>query len=399
MTRLADRMALIKPSPTMEITAKANAMKAEGIDVVGFGAGEPDFDTPDFVKEAAIAALRAGKTKYTDASGMPALRDALCAFYKRTEGLDYARNEAIVSVGGKHALYNIFQALLSPGDEVVIPSPYWVSYPDMTLLAGGTPVILPTKESKGFRFTADELEALVTDKTKAIVVNSPSNPSGAVYDEKTLKAICAVAKKRGIIVVWDEIYKDIYYGEGTLRSLPWYDPEIKPLTLICSGLSKNFSMTGWRIGWTLGDAGIVKAMNTIQGQSTSNPCTFAQYGALAALERGVEHMGPWLTEFRARRDTLLAAFDEIPGMSCIVPEGAFYVFPNISGWYGKKWKGGTINDSYDATTFLLEEARVAVVPGEPFGAADNIRISYALSMADVRKGIDRIRAAVAALTD
>jgi aspartate aminotransferase len=269
----------------------------------------------------------------------------------------------------------------------------------MTLLAGGTPVILPTKESKGFRFTADELEALVTDKTKAIVVNSPSNPSGAVYDEKTLKAICAVAKKRGIIVVWDEIYKDIYYGEGTLRSLPWYDPEIKPLTLICSGLSKNFSMTGWRIGWTLGDAGIVKAMNTIQGQSTSNPCTFAQYGALAALERGVEHMGPWLTEFRARRDTLLAAFDEIPGMSCIVPEGAFYVFPNISGWYGKKWKGGTINDSYDATTFLLEEARVAVVPGEPFGAADNIRISYALSMADVRKGIDRIRAAVAALTD
>lgn len=398
MGKLADRMSLIKPSPTMAITAKAKAMKAEGIDVVGFGAGEPDFDTPDFVKEAAITALRDGKTKYTDAAGMPELRDALCAFYKKTEDLDYRRIETIFSVGGKHALYNIMMALLSPGDEVIIPTPYWVSYPDMTLLAGGVPVFLKTEEKSGFRFTADQLDALVTDKTKAVVVNSPSNPSGAVYDEATLKAIAAVAKKRNIYVIWDEIYKDVYYGEGTLRSLPYYDPEVKPLTLICSGLSKNFSMTGWRIGWTLGDAEIIKAMATIQGQSTSNPVTFAQYGALAALNAGTGHIGPWLKEFRARRDALLAAFEKIPGMSCLTPEGAFYVFPNISGWYGKKWSGGVINDSYDATSFLLQEARVAVVPGEPFGASDNIRISYALGMDDIQKGIDRIAAAVATLT-
>ncbi|MBF0170041.1 MAG: pyridoxal phosphate-dependent aminotransferase [Nitrospinae bacterium] len=397
MVKLADRMSLIKPSPTLAITAKAKAMKAEGIDVVGFGAGEPDFDTPDFVKEAAITALREGKTKYTDAPGMPELRDALCAFYKRTEGLDYTRAESIISVGGKHALYNILMALLSPGDEVIIPTPYWVSYPDMTLLAGGTPVFLKTEEKNGFRFTADELDALVTPRTKAVVVNSPSNPSGAVYDVATLKGIAAVAKKRNIIVIWDEIYKDVYYGEGRLRSLPHYDPEVKPLTLICSGLAKNFSMTGWRIGWVLGDKEIVTAMSTIQGQSTSNPVTFAQYGALAALNAGTGHIGPWLAEFRARRDALLAAFERIPGISCLKPEGAFYVFPNISGWYGKKWSGGVIKDSYDATTFLLQEARVAVVPGDPFGAPDNIRLSYALGMDEIQKGIDRMAAAAASL--
>ncbi|HEB71369.1 MAG TPA: pyridoxal phosphate-dependent aminotransferase, partial [Nitrospirae bacterium] len=330
---LADRLSQIKPSPTVAITSKAKAMKAEGIDIVGFGAGEPDFDTPDFVKQAAIDALKAGETKYTDAPGLPILRDALTAYYKKTEHLDYERAETIISNGGKHSLYNIFQALLSEGDEVIIPTPYWVSYPDQVMLAGGKPVYLTTKEQDGFLFTADALQKLVTQRTRAIIVNTPSNPSGAVYDKKTLEGICEVAVENKILVVWDEIYKDIYYGEGCLRSLPFYNPDVKPYTLICGGLSKNFSMTGWRIGWVLGDDRIVKAMSMIQGQSTSNPVTFAQFGAIAALEKGPVHIGEWLRQFEARRDKLIEAFDEIDGMSCVKPMGSFYVFPNISGWY------------------------------------------------------------------
>jgi aspartate aminotransferase len=350
------------------------------------------------VKEAAIKALKEGKTKYTDVYGLPELRDILCEYYQRTEGLSYTRAETIFSCGGKHSLYNIFQALLSPGDEVIIPTPYWVSYPDMAILAGAKPVILKTEEERGFLFTAEELEALVTDKTRAIVINTPSNPSGAVYSEETLKAICDVAIKHNIYVVSDEIYKDVYYGEGKLHSLPVYNPDVKPLTLIVSGLSKNFSMTGWRLGYTLGDAAIIKGMGMVQGQSTSNPTTFAQYGAIAALTKGPVHLPEWLSQFRARRDAFLEAFKKIPGMSCEKPEGAFYVFPNISGWYGKSWKGTELKDSYDVTKFLLEEAKCAVVPGDPFGEPDNIRISYALSMDDIVKGIKRIEDAVATLS-
>ena len=395
--KLAERLSLIKPSPTLAITAKAKAMKAEGIDVVGFGAGEPDFDTPEHIKKAAVDALVRGKTKYTDTPGIPELRDALVEFYKKTEGLDYKRSETIFSNGGKHSLYNIFMALLSPGDEVIIPTPYWVSYPDMALLAGGKPVFLKTEEKNGFLFTADDLERLVTPRTKAIVINSPSNPSGAVYDETTLKAVCSGAIRHKILVIWDEIYKDVYYGEGKLRSLPYYNPEVKPYTLIVSGLSKSFSMTGWRSGWTPGDAGIIEGMNIIQGQSTSNPVSFAQYGALAALKEGLTHLPAWVEEFRKRRDFLVKALNAIPGANCLNPMGAFYVFPNVSGWFGKNWKGGTIKDSYDVTAFLLETACVAVVPGDPFGAPENIRLSYALSMEEIEKGVDRIRRAVAEL--
>jgi aspartate aminotransferase len=372
-------------------------MKAEGIDVVGFGAGEPDFDTPEYIKQAAVDALARGKTKYTDTPGIPELRDALADFYKKTEGLDYKRSETIFSNGGKHSLYNIFMTLLSPGDEVIIPTPYWVSYPDMVLLAGGEPVFLKTQEKNGFLFSTDDLERLVTPRTKAIVINTPSNPSGAVYDEATLKGVCSVAIKRKIIVIWDEIYKDVYYGEGKLRSLPFYNPDVKPHTLIVSGLSKSFSMTGWRIGWTLGDAQIIEGMNTIQGQSTSNPVSFAQYGALAALKAGLTHLPAWVEEFRKRRDYFVKSLNDIPGVRCLNPMGAFYVFPNVSGWFGKKWKGGVIKDSYDVTAFLLEIARVAVVPGDPFGAPDNIRLSYALSMEEIEKGVDRIRRAVGEL--
>ena len=381
----------------MAITAKAKAMRAEGIDVIGFGAGEPDFDTPDFVKEATIKALKAGETKYTAVAGLPQLRDALCDYFKRTENLDYKRDETIFSLGGKHSLYNVFQAILSEDDEVVIPTPYWVSYPDMTLLAGGEPVFLKTKEENGFLFSKEELDVVITERTKAIVVNSPSNPSGVVYPEETLKIICDAAKKHGIYIIWDEIYKDVYYGDGTLHSLPVYDPEVKPLTLIVSGLSKNFAMTGWRVGYTLGDAEIIKAMATIQGQSTSNLTSFVQYGVMAALEKGPVHIKEWLKEFKVRQDAMLAAFEETPGVTCAKPAGAFYLFPNIAGWYGKSWKGGVIKNSYDATQFLLEEARCAVVPGEPFGAPDNLRMSYALSMDEVEKGIERIKKAVATL--
>jgi len=378
----------------MEITAKAKAMKAEGIDIVSFGAGEPDFDTPDFVKDAAKKALDEGKTKYTDAPGLPELRDTLVEYYRRTENLEYSRKEAIFSMGGKHSLYNIFQALLSDGDQVIIPSPYWVSYPDQVLLAGGIPVILETREEDGFRFEPEAVEKLITPDTKAIVVNSPSNPSGAVCDDATLAGICEVAVKRKIFVIWDEVYKDIYYGPGRLHSLPHYNSEVKPYTLICGGLSKNFSMTGWRIGWTLGDQAVVKAMSMIQGQSTSNPVSFAQYGAMAALRRGPTHIDGWLAQFRDRKDVLLEAFRRIEGMSCVEPGGAFYVFPNISGWYGKSWEGNKLENCYDVTKFLLEKARVAVVPGDPFGSPDNIRISYAIGMDELVKGIKRIDVAV-----
>ncbi len=395
--KLSDRVSKIKPSPTMEITAKAKALKAEGVDVVGFGAGEPDFDTPEFVKQAAIDALLAGKTKYTQAPGMPELLDALIASYKRDEGLDYSRSEAIVSLGGKHSLYNIFQAMLSEGDEVIIPTPYWVSYPDQVTLAGGTPVFLETREDCGFMFSADELDGLITPKTRMVVVNTPGNPSGAVYNDTALKEICEVAIKRKIFVVWDEIYKDIYYGDRKLHSLPFYNEDVLPYTIICSGLSKNFSMTGWRIGWVLADSAIVKAMTIIQSQSTSNPVTFAQYGAIAALEKGPSHLDAWLQQFRARRDKVLEIVEEIPNVTCQTPMGAFYAFPNISGLFGKKWSGGLIGDSYDVAKFLLEKARVAVVPGGPFGAPEHARISYALGMDDIEKGMYRIRDAVVGL--
>ena len=394
---LSARMGKIKPSPTMAISARAKALKAEGVDVIDYGLGCPDFDTPDFVKEAAIEALRAGKTKYTEGPGIPQLRDAITDYYKKTEGLEYKRTETIVSLGGKHSLYNLFQAVVSDGDEVIIPTPYWVSYPDQVLLAGGVPVFLETKEENGFSFSADDLERLITPRTKAVVVNSPSNPTGKTLGEDLLKDILAVAMKRDILVVWDEVYKDIYYGQGRLRSLPALMPEARKNVLIVNGLSKSFSMTGWRIGWTLGDERIIKAMSMVQDQSTSNPVSFAQYGALEALIQGPEHIGLWLNAFRERRDILLEGFEKTPGASCLTPEGAFYVFPNISGWYGKSWEGGVLKDSQDVAKYLLESAKVAVVPGSAFGSPDNFRISYALSAAEVRKGMERIMEAAAAL--
>lgn len=395
--KLADRLSVIKPSATMAISAQVKAMRAEGIDIVGFGAGEPDFDTPDFVKQAAIEALNAGKTKYTDAAGMPQLRDALVEYYKKTENLDYERAETIFSLGGKHSIFNAFQAILSAGDEVIIPTPYWVSYPDQVALCGGQPRFLNTSEEDGFLFSASELEQMVTKKTKAIVINSPSNPSGAVYNEETLRGICDVAARHKIYVIWDEIYKDIYYGEGRLRSLPCYNREVKPYTIIISGLSKSFSMTGWRIGWALGPKDVIKGMSTIQGQSTSNPVTFAQYGALAAIERGPGHLSEWKKEFQARRDTVLSMLGDIPGVTCLKPMGAFYVFPNFSCWFGKKWSGGVIENSTDVAKFLLERGSVAVVPGSPFGAPENVRISYALSMEEIEKGMGRIKIAAGEL--
>jgi len=394
---LSERVGKIKPSATMAITAKAKALKAEGIDIIGFGAGEPDFDTPDFVKEAAIDALRAGKTKYTPGAGIPELRDALCESFRQDEGLDYKRGETIISSGGKHALYNIFQAILSDGDEVIIPIPYWVSFPDQVLLAGGIPVFLNTREEQGFSFSVEDLEKLITPKTRAVVINSPSNPSGAALGEDLLRDILKLAVERDIYVIWDEIYKKIYYGQGKLRSLPALYPEGRDNVLVCGGLSKAYSMTGWRIGWTLGHSKVISAMSMIQGQSTSNPTSFAQYGALAALRKGTEHIGPWLTAFRERRDILLEGFTKIEGASCAKPEGAFYVFPNISCWFGKQWDKGVIKDSYDAAAYLLEHAKVAVVPGEPFGSPENIRLSYALSTDDARKGMNRIIEASEAL--
>ncbi|MFW2331248.1 MAG: pyridoxal phosphate-dependent aminotransferase [Nitrospinota bacterium] len=391
MVELSSRLKLIKPSATMEITAKAKALKASGVDIIGFGAGEPDFGTPDFVKDAAIKALNDGQTKYTDAAGMPALREELASFYKRSENLDYKASNTIITAGGKQALYNLLQAIISKGDEVIIPAPYWVSYPDMTLLAEGVPIILDTDEKDNFAIDPDKLESLITSKTKAIILNSPSNPSGAVFDESTLVAVSKIALKHDLLVIADEIYKDIYYGDRPLRSLPFYHDEIRKNLVIVSGLSKNFSMTGWRIGWALADEKIIKALSTIQGQSTSNPVTFSQYGALAALKEGPTHIKEWVAQFKERRDLLVDQLSNIEGISTLTPDGAFYLFPNISGWFGKRWNDLILKDSFDVTKFLLEEAEIAVVPGAVFGADNNIRISYALRMEQISEGIERIK--------
>ncbi len=386
---LADRAKRIKPSATLAMDAKAKAMKQEGRDIVNFGVGEPDFDTPDNIKEAAIRAIRAGFTKYTPAGGTVQLKEAVMGKFKSENGLTYKPEGIIVSCGAKHSLYNIAQALYGPGDEVIIPSPYWVSYPDQVLLNDATPVIVQTHEADSFMLRPEALKEKITRHTKAIILNSPSNPTGLTYDRHTLEAIAQIAVENNLYVISDEIYEHLIYDGGRHVSIASLGREIFERTIVVNGLSKAYAMTGWRIGYAAGPAPIIKAMTNIQGQSTSNPSSISQAAAIEALTGPQDFISVMRAEFDKRRKYLVGELNSIPGMHCLTPTGAFYAFPNTAKLYG-----GKVKNSTELSMYLLDEAMVALVPGEPFGSDDHIRISYAVSMADIEKAVVRIKAAI-----
>ncbi|MBI3814196.1 MAG: pyridoxal phosphate-dependent aminotransferase [Nitrospinae bacterium] len=388
--KLAKRVSNVKPSATLEITARAAAMRAEGIDVIGFGAGEPDFDTPEHIKKAAIEALKKGYTKYTPVSGITSLKDAIIAKLQRDNRLTYNREEIIVSCGAKHVLYNIAQAMFEEGMEVIIPAPYWVSYPEMVTLAGAAPVSVDTTEEEGFLLSADKFEKAITRRTRALILNYPSNPTGATYDLDTLEDIAKVAVKHNIYIISDEVYEKILYTDFHHISIASLDEKIKELTIVVNGFSKAYSMTGWRLGYAAGNKELISAMSNIQSQSTSNPTSFAQYGGIDALNGSQDEIPKMRDEFKMRRDYIVRRLNMMKGVSCFNPAGAFYVFPKISSYYGKSFKGHQIKNSLDMTEYFLREGRVAVVPGVTFGADDYLRLSYAISMKNIEEGLNRI---------
>ncbi|HWR57586.1 MAG TPA: pyridoxal phosphate-dependent aminotransferase [Thermodesulfovibrionales bacterium] len=387
---LSERARNIKPSPTLAIDAKAKALKAAGHDVVNFGVGEPDFDTPENIKEAAVKALKDGFTKYTPVGGIDPLKDAIIAKFRTDNALDYSREEIIVSCGAKHSLYNIAQALYGPGDEVIIPSPYWVSYPDQVVLNDATPVIVKTYESDAFMLKPEALKAHITGKTKALILNSPSNPTGLAYERKAIEDIAEVVLKHNLYVISDEIYEKLVYDSAEHVSIASLGSEMKKRTIVVNGLSKSHAMTGWRIGFTAGPKDIIKAMTNIQSQSTSNPNSIAQKAAVEALTGPQDFIGIMRKEFDKRRKYLVSELNSIPDVKCITPTGAFYAFPNISALFGKA-SGKTISGSSDLALFLLEQANVALVPGDAFGDDSYIRLSYATSMDNLQKGVGRMR--------
>ncbi len=386
---ISNKISGIAPSATLAIDSKFKAMKAEGIDVVGFGTGEPDFDTPQYIKDAAIQAINDGVTKYTPAAGTMALRKAVCKKFKDENGLDYLPEQIVVSNGAKHALVNAFMAILNPGDEVIIPTPYWVSYPEMVKIADGVPVIMETKEEDEFKFTAQEFRNAITEKTRAIVLNSPSNPTGMVYTEDELRQIAEVAVENNIFVISDEIYEHLIY-EGKHVSIASFNEKIKDLTIIINGVSKTYAMTGWRIGYSASNSTIAKAIASLQSHATSNPNSIAQAATLAALSGGKDEIDAMRKEFEKRRNYMVERINKIDGVSCKMPHGAFYVLMNMSSLKGKTLSGKKIESAKDLAEVLLEKARVALVPCESFGAGDYLRWSYATSMENIKEGLDRL---------
>lgn len=380
----------IAPSPTLAIDSKFKEMKAQGYDVVGFGAGEPDFDTPNHIKQAAIDAILAGKTKYTPASGTMELKKAVCDKFLRDNGLSYEPSDIVVSNGAKHSLINAFGAILNPGDEVIVPAPYWVSYPEMIKYNDGVPVILHTTEENSFKFTADMLENAITPKTKALVLNSPSNPTGMVYDESELREIADVCLRHDLYIVSDEIYEHLVYGGAKHVSVASFSEEIKERTIIVNGLSKTYAMTGWRIGFTASNAKIAKLMSNVQSHTTSNPNSIAQEAAVAALNGPTDDLKEMIKQFDIRRQYMVRRMNEIEGVSCIEPMGAFYVMMNIEKLLGKTIKGKLIKNADDFADILLETELVALVPGTGFDAPYHVRWSYATSMDNIREGLDRL---------
>jgi aspartate aminotransferase len=395
--RLATRVANIKPSETLAITAKANALKAEGRDVIGFGAGEPDFDTPANIKQAAIKAIEDGFTKYTPVGGTDELKDAIINKLKRDNSLVYKRSQIVVSCGAKHSLYNLAQALFETGDEVIIPAPYWVSYPDIVVLAGGKPVILNTLEKDGFKIKPEQLKSAITNNTRALIINGPSNPTGTVYSPEELKAIASVLIDENILIITDDIYEKILYTKYPFANIASVESKLKDRTIVVNGVSKAYAMTGWRIGYAAGPEEIISAVSKIQSQNTSNPTSISQKASVEALNGDQSVVSMMVGEFRKRRDVIVAALNDIPNVKCLLPEGAFYVFPNVSGVYGHSYKGKKITDSTQLIDYLLDEANVAAVPGAAFGSDDHIRISYATSLKNIEEGVKRIKNAIARL--
>ncbi|HEX9262937.1 MAG TPA: pyridoxal phosphate-dependent aminotransferase [Candidatus Binatia bacterium] len=398
MTLLAERTKLIKPSVTLAIAAKAGKLRAEGIDVVNFSAGEPDFDTPEHIKAAAVEALRKGMTKYTDVKGIEPLREAICEKYRREHDLAYRKEDVLVSCGAKHSLYNVLQAVVNPGDEVVIPAPYWVSYSDMALLAGGVPKLIPSNEASGFRIKPEQLQAALTPRTRVFLLNSPCNPTGATYSRDELLGIVGVLEKHNCLILADDIYEKIVYDGFQVHNIVTLCPNLRERTIIVNGVSKTYAMTGWRIGYALGPSDLIAAAGKIQSQSTSNPTSIAQAAALEAIRGKQDEVTVMAREFQKRRDVIVDKLNAIDGITCRKPEGAFYVFPNIGRLLGKTGLGKKLSSPCDLADYLLEEAKVAGVPGEDFGSNEHIRFSYATSLQDIEKGCARIREAVLKLS-
>jgi aspartate aminotransferase len=396
---IANRLSRVKPSPTLAVTAKAAELKAAGKDVIGLGAGEPDFDTPDHIKAAAIEAIKRGDTKYTAVGGTPALKKAIVDKFKRENGLDYAANQVVAGVGAKHVIFNAFLATLNSGDEVIIPAPYWVSYPDMVIFAEGTPVVVKCGEESAFKLLPEALEKAITPKTKWLILNSPSNPTGAAYSKDELRALADVLLKHPhVMILADDIYEHLVYDGFVFYTLAQVEPKLYERTLTVNGVSKAYSMTGWRIGYAGGQKWLITAMSDIQSHSTSNPSSIAQAASVEALNGTQDFLADWRVSFAARRNLVVDGINAIPGLSCLKPEGAFYVFPNMKGLLGKKTPGGKVIESCNLfCDYLLEEALVAAVPGSAFGLGGYFRISYATSETVLTQALARITKACAAL--
>ncbi len=381
----------IEPSVTMAITAKANAMKKAGENVISFSAGEPDFNTPENIQNSGIEAIRSGFTKYTAASGTPELKEAICEKLKRDNNLDYKSSEIIVSNGGKHSLFNTLMAILNPGDEVIFSIPYWVSYPELIMIAGGEPVMLKTNEKQEFKFNSSDLDKVKTDKTKAVILNSPNNPTGSVYTREELQDIANWAVKNNIFIISDELYEKLVYDGLDHISIASLNDDIKKLTITVNGMAKAYAMTGWRIGYAAADEKIVKIMSNIQSHTTSNPNSIAQYASIEGLLGSQESIMAMKREFDKRRKIMANLINNIDGISCMVPKGAFYVMLNSSQLYGTEIEGVKIDSSIDFANLLLDKCKVAVVPGVAFGDDDYVRLSYATSPENINEGLNRVK--------
>jgi len=396
---LSEKCLSIAPSATLAIDARAKEMKAQGEDVIGFGTGEPDFDTPEYIRNAAKYALDTGMTRYTPVGGTAELRKEIVKKLERENGLVYDINDIVVSNGAKHSIYNALFAILNPGDEVLLPAPCWVSYPEMVKMVGGVPVMVTAAEEEGFIVTAQKLAQYVTPNTKALILNSPSNPTGVTYPEEVLREIAQLAVEKGFYIISDEIYEKLIYDGRSHVSIAQMSEEVKAQTIVINGISKAYAMTGWRIGYAAAPAPIAKAIRSFQSQATSNPNSIAQYAAAVALTNGEEEIRSMVKEFDERRKLMHHLVNEIPGLSARMPSGAFYLMMNISGVFGKTYHGQKINGSQDFARILLEDAKVAVVPGAPFGDDRFVRLSYATSRDRIRRGLDRIAGFVAQMED
>ena len=392
--KFAERVNRIKPSPTFAAAAKAAAMRAKGIEVISFAQGEPDFDTPDNIKETAYKAIRGGITKYTPAAGFPELKDAIIQKFKRDNNLTYDRSQVFASAGAKLILFNLAQALFETGDEVIVPAPYWVSYTDIVLLMDATPVVIPTSEEQGFKMSVQQLKSAITLRTRAIILNSPCNPTGAIYTAEELKALLEVLLPKKILIIADDIYEKFVYDGTVFTSIASLGKEVQDQTVVVNGVSKTYSMTGWRIGYAAGSAEIMAAMDKIQTQNVSNPVSFCQKAAVEALVGPQDSVQKMIAEFDQRRKYIVQRLNAMPGITCSLPQGAFYVFPNVTQLFGKKWGDRKLSNSSDVSDFILEEAKVAVVAGMAFGNDNYIRFSYATSRENIEKGMDRIQEAL-----